>query len=166
MIKVHLSQSYGFFSSHVWVWELDPNKAWAPENWCFWTVVLEKILESPWDHKEFKPVNTKGNQPWMFIRRTDAGWSSITLAIWCKELTQWKRPWCWKRQKARVEGDDRGWDCRMVSLTQWTDVCTSFGRWWRTGRPGVLPSMRSQRVRYYWATEQGQCQSKVVKLQS
>ena len=66
------SQSYGFSSSHLWMWELDHKEAWMPKNWCFWTVVLEKTLESPLDYKEIKPVNPKGNQPWIFIGRTDA----------------------------------------------------------------------------------------------
>ena len=66
------SQSYGFSSSHVWMWELDCREGWAPKNWCFWTVVLEKTLESPLDSKEIKPVNPKGNQPWIFIGKTDA----------------------------------------------------------------------------------------------
>ena len=66
------SQSYGFSSSHVWLWELDHKESWAPKNWCFWTVVLEKTLESPLDCKEIQPVNPKGNQSWMFIGRTDA----------------------------------------------------------------------------------------------
>ena len=66
------SHSYGFLSSHVWLWELDHKEDWAPKKWCFWTVVLEKILESPWNSKEIKPVNPKGKQPWIFIGRTDA----------------------------------------------------------------------------------------------
>ena len=66
------SQSYGFSSSHVWMWELDYKESWAPKNWCFWTVVLEKTLESPLDRKEIKPVNPKGNQSWILIGRTDA----------------------------------------------------------------------------------------------
>ena len=66
------SQSYGFASSHVWMWELDLKEGWAPKNWCFQTVVLEKTLESPLDSKEIKSVNPKGNQPWIFIGRTDA----------------------------------------------------------------------------------------------
>ena len=66
------SQSYGFSSSHVWIWELDHKEGWMPNNWCFQTVVLEKTRESPLDIKEIKPVNTKGNQPWIFIGRTDA----------------------------------------------------------------------------------------------
>ena len=66
------SQSYGFSSSHVWMWELDYKENWALKNWCFWTVVLEKTLESPWDCKEIQPVHPKGNEPWIFIGRTDA----------------------------------------------------------------------------------------------
>ena len=65
------SQSYGFSSSHVWMWELDYKETWAPKHWCFWTVVLEKTLESPLDCKEIQPVNPKGNQSWIFIGRTD-----------------------------------------------------------------------------------------------
>ena len=74
------SQSYGFSSSHVWMWELNHKERWALKNWCFWTVVLEKTLESPLDSKEFKPVNPKGNQPWMFIGRTDV--EAEALIIW------------------------------------------------------------------------------------
>ena len=70
--KCPYSQSYGFSSSHVLMWELDYKESWAPKNWMFWTVVLEKTLESPLDCKEIKPVYPKGNQPWIFIRRTDA----------------------------------------------------------------------------------------------
>ena len=65
------SQSYDFSSSHIWVWELDHKDSWAPKNWCFWTVVLEKTLESPLDSNEIKSVNPKGNQSWIFIGRTD-----------------------------------------------------------------------------------------------
>ena len=66
------SQSYGFSNSHVWMWEVDHKEGWMTKNWCFRTVVLEKTLESPWDSKEIKPANPKGNQSWMFIGRTDA----------------------------------------------------------------------------------------------
>ena len=66
------SQSYGFFRSHVWMWELDYKESWAPKNWCFWTVVLEKTFESPLDCKEIQPVHPKGNQSWIFIGRTNA----------------------------------------------------------------------------------------------
>jgi len=66
------SQSYGFSSSHVQMWELDQKESWAPKNWCFWIVMLEKTLESSLNSKDIKPVNPKGNQPWIFIGRTDA----------------------------------------------------------------------------------------------
>ena len=116
------SQSYGFSSSHVWMWELDYKESWALKNWCFWTVVLEKTLESPLDWKEIQPVHPKGNQSWICW-----SWNSNTLASWWEELTHWKRPWCRKRLKARGEGDDRGWDGWMVSPTQWAWVWASTG---------------------------------------
>ena len=82
-------------------------------------------------------------------------WSSNTLAIWCKELTHWKRSWCWARLKVGGEGDDRWWDGWMASLTPlwWTWVWVSSGSWWWTGKPGVLQSMWSQRVAQDWVTE-------------
>ena len=80
-------------------------------------------------------------------------WSSNTLATWCEELTHWKRPWCWEGLGAGGEGDDRGWDGWMASLTRWTWVWASSGRWWWTGRPGVLQSVGSRKVRHDWATE-------------
>ena len=80
-------------------------------------------------------------------------WNSNTLATWCKELTHWKRPWCWERLKAGGEGDDRGWDGWMASPTQWTWVWVASGSWWWTGKPGVLWSMGSQRVGHNWVTE-------------
>ena len=72
LTKVRHSQSYGFSSSHIWMWELDYKEIWVLKNWCFWTVVLEKVLESPLDSKEIKPVHPKGNLSWIFIERTDA----------------------------------------------------------------------------------------------
>ena len=116
------SQSYGFSSSHVWMWELDHKESWALKNWCFWTVVLEKTLESPLDWKEIKPINPKGNQPWIFIR-TDAE-SSNTLATWCEESTHWKRPWCWERLTADGKGDNRGWEW-LESFTDAMDLSLS-----------------------------------------
>ena len=80
-------------------------------------------------------------------------WNANTLATWYKELTHLKRPWCWERLKAGGEGDDRRWDGWMPSLTQWTWVWVSSGSWWWTGRPGMLQSMGSQRVRHDWVTE-------------
>ena len=74
------SQGYGFSSGHVWMWKLDCEESWAPKNWCFWTVVLEKTLESPLDCKEIKPVNPKGNQPWIFTGKIDV--EAETSILW------------------------------------------------------------------------------------
>ena len=148
------SQGYTFSSSHVWMWELDCEESWALKNWCFWTVVLEKTLESPLDCKEIQPVHSKGDQSWVFTGRTDVeAETPITLATWSQELTHWKRPWCWERLKAGGEGDDRGWDGWMASPTHWTWVWVNSGGWWWTGRPGMLWFMVSQRVGHDWATE-------------
>ena len=109
--KIHLVQViYCFSSGHVWMWELDYKESWAPKNWCFWTVVLEKTLESPLDTKEIQPVHHKVDQSWVFIGGTDWYWSwnSNTLATWFEELTHLKRLWCWERLRAGGEGDDRG----------------------------------------------------------
>ena len=84
-------------------------------------------------------------------------WSSNTLATWCKELTLWKRPWCWERLKVGGEGDDRGWDGWMASPTQWTWVWVNSGSWWWTGRPGLLQSVGSQRDGHNWVTELMDC---------
>ena len=119
------SQSYGFPRSHVWMWELDYKESWALKNWCFWTVLLEKILESPLDSKEIQAVHPKGNQFSIFIGRTDA--EAETLVTWCEELTHLKRPWWWERLNAGGEGDDRGWDGWMALLTQWMSLSKLWG---------------------------------------
>ena len=80
-------------------------------------------------------------------------WNSNTLATWCEVLTHWKSPWCWEVLGAGGEGDDRGWDGWMASPTRWTWVWVNSGRWWWTGRPGVLQFMGSQRVGQHWATK-------------
>ena len=104
------SQGYGFSSGQVWMWELDYKENWGLKNWCFWTVVLEKTLESSLDCQDIKPVHPKGYQSWVFIEDWCWSWNSSTLAIWCKDLTHLKRPWCWERLRAGEEGDNRGWD--------------------------------------------------------
>ena len=148
------SQSYGFSNSYVGMWELDHKGSWVLKNWCFWTVVLEKTLESPLDCKEIQPVHPEGDKSWVFIGRTDAeAETPNTLATWCKELTHWKRSWCWERLKVGGEGDDRGWDGWMASPTWWTWVWINSGSWWWSGRPGVLQSMGSQSIRHDWVTE-------------
>ena len=130
------SQSYGFSSGHVWMWESDYKESWALKNWCFWSVVLE----SPLDYKEIQP---KGNQSWIFIGRTDAEAELQSLSTWCEELTHWKRHWCWERLKAEGKGDDRGWDGWMASPTLWTWVWVSSGmdrEAWRAAVHGVAKS--------------------------
>ena len=115
--------------------------------------MLEKTLESLLDCKGIQAVHPKGNQSWRFTGRTDAeAETPNTLATWCEELTHLKRSWCWERLKVG-EGDDRGWDGWLASLTQWTWVWVNSGSWWWTGRPGVLQSMGSQRVGHDWVTE-------------
>ena len=214
------------------MWEWDHKKGLVSKNWCFWTVALEKTLESPLDW-EIKPVHPKENQPWIFMRRTDAeaeapicghlmqradslektlmlgktksrrrrGWqrmrwldgitNSMDMSLsklqemvkdrevwhaavhgvtkcqtgpsnWTKQQqninvsvkgTHLKRPWCSERLNVGGEGDNRGWDGWMASLTRWTWVWVNSGSWWWTGRPHVLQSMGSQRVGHNWATE-------------
>ena len=148
------SQGYGFSSSPVWMWELDYKESWVPKNWCFWSVVLEKTLESPLGCKEIQPVHPKGNQSWIFTGRTDA--EAEAAILWppdAKRWLIWIRAWCWERLKAGEEGDNREWDGWMESLTQWTSVWVNSWSWWWTGRPGMLQSMGLQRVRHGWAAE-------------
>ena len=136
------------------LWRID-----AFEVWCW-----RRLLRVPWTARRFKHSVLKEINPeysleglklnihwkdWTF----SFSWSSSTLATWCEELTHWKRPWCWERLKAGGDGDDRGWDGWMASLTQWTWVWTSSRSWWWTGKPGVLQFMGSQRVGHDWATE-------------
>ena len=137
------------------------------------------VGEDSWESLGLKGDTTntiypKGNQSWIFIGRTDAEaempifWST-DMKNWLiekdlthcqkktwfteKELTHWKRPWCWERLKAGGEGDDSGWDGRMESPTQWTWVWANSRSWWWTGKPGVLQSMGSKRIRHNWATK-------------
>ena len=108
------SQSYGFSNSHVWMWEVDYKESWAPKNWCFWTVVLEKTLESPLDCKEIQPVHPRGNQSWIFIGRTDA--EAETPILWPPDVKNWfiwKDPdagkdWRWE-EKGKTEDEMFGW---------------------------------------------------------
>ena len=85
--NVPSSQGYDFSSSHVWMWELDCKESWAPKNWCFWTVVLEKTLESPLDCKEIQPVHPKGDQSWVFIGGADA--EAETPVLWPPHANSW-----------------------------------------------------------------------------
>ena len=111
------SQSYGFSKSHVWMWELDCKESWAPKNWCFCTVVLEKTLESPLDCKEIQSVHPKGNQSWIFIGRTDA--EAETLIPWppdVKNRLTGKDPDAgkdWRQKKGMTEDEMVGWHHRL-----------------------------------------------------
>ena len=111
------SQSYGFSSDHVWIWELDRKESWVPKNWCFWTVMLQKTLESPLDFKDIQPVHPKGNQSWILIGRTDA--KAETPIIWPPDVTH--DSFEKTRMLGRIEGRRRrGWQ-RMRWLDGITD---------------------------------------------
>ena len=115
------SQSYSFSSSHVWMWRLDHKDSWASKNWCFWTVVLEKTLESPLDCKEIQPVNPKGDQSWIFIGRTDA--EAEAPILWPPDAKNWlvgKDPdagkdWRWEEKGTTVD--------EMVGWHHWLNGC-------------------------------------------
>ena len=116
--KVCLVKPMVFSSSHVWIWELDYKENWAPKNWCFWTVVLEKTLESPLDCKEIKPVHPKGHQSWIFIGRTDV--EAETPILWPPDVKSWligKDPDAgkdWRREeKGMTEDEMVGWHHRL-----------------------------------------------------
>ena len=138
------------------MWELDCEESWVPKNWCFWTVVLEKTLESLLDCKEIQPVHSKGDQPWVFFGRIDA--EAETPILWppdAKNWLTWKDPdagknWRWEKKGTRMR---RGWGGWMASLTLWTWVWISSRNWWWIGKPGVMQSMGSQRVRHDWVIE-------------
>ena len=139
-------------SSHVWMYELNYKEIWAPKNWWFWNVVLEKFLESPFDCKEIQAVHSKGNLSWTFIGKTDAEAETPILLPPDAKNRQRKRPWCWERLKAG-EGDNIGWHGWMPSPTQWIWVWVSSGSWWWIGKPGMLQSTWLQRFGKDWATE-------------
>ena len=147
------SQGYGFSSGHVWMWELDCEESWVPKNWCFWTVVLEKTLESSWTARRSNQSILKEISPEYSLEGLMLKLKFNTLATWCKELTHLKRPWCWQRLRAGREVGNRGWDGWMASLTRWTWVWVGCRSWWWTGRPGMLQPMGLQRVGHDWATD-------------
>ena len=121
------SQSYGFSSSHVWMWELDYKESWMLKNWCFWAMVLEKTLESPLDCKEIKPVILKEYSLEGLMLKLKLQYFGYLM----QRTDLLERLWCWERLKAGEEGDDRdemvGWDHQID--------------WWWRGKPGVLQSM-------------------------
>ena len=152
--KTHVVKAMVFPVVMYEICELNHKESWASKNWCFWTVVLEKTLESPLHCKEIQPVHPKGDQSWVFTGRSDV--EAETPILWPPDAKNWligKRPWCLERLKAGGEGDNRGWDVWMASPTQWTWIWASSRRWWRTGKPGILQTMGLQRVRHDWTTE-------------
>ena len=149
------SQSYGFSSSRIWTWKVDHKEGWASKNWCFWTVVLEKTLESPLDCKEIQPIHPKGDQPWLFIGRCDGE----APLLWPPDLKSWLTGKNSGGGKDWGQEEKGAWEDEMVglaSLTQWTWVWGNSGRWWSTGKPGVLQSMGLQRSGRDWVTKQQQ----------
>ena len=147
------SQSYGFSSSHVWIWELGYKESWAPKHWSFWTVVLEKTLEIPLDCKDIKPVNPKGNQSWIFVKRTDAEaetpifghlmWRTNSLE---KTLLQGKIEGRRSRQRHRMRWSDGITDLMGLSLIRLLELVMDM-------ETLHLQSMGLQIVRHDWATE-------------
>jgi len=147
------SQSHGFSSSRVWMWELDYKESWAPKNWCFWTVVLEKTLESPLDCKELQPVHPKGNQSWIFTGRTDA--EAEAPLFWPPDAKSWlirKDPDAWKglRQEEKGRTEDK-----MVGWHHWLDAHEFEQATGADDGQGSLAccSPRGRRVGHDWVTE-------------
>ena len=140
--KFLLVKAMIYFSSHIWMWALDYKESWAQKNWYFWNVVL-KTFDVPWTAKRSNQSIQRKSVLNIHWKDWSWSWNSNTLATWFEELTHLKRPWYWERLKAE-EGNDRGWDGWMASLSQWTWVWVNPGSWWWTGRPGVLQSIVSQ----------------------
>ena len=138
------SKGYGFFSDHLWMWELDYKESWVPKNWCFWTMVLEKSLESPLDCREIQLVYPK-DQSWVFIGRTDV--EAETPILWPPEAKGWLigtdpdagKDWG-QEEKGTTEDEMAGWHYWLNGHGFWVNS----GSWWWAGRPGVLWFMGSQ----------------------
>ena len=139
----------------MWMWELDCKESWAPKNWCFWTVVFEKILKSPLDCKEIQPAHSKGNQSWIFFGRTDA--EAEAQILWPPDVKNWfigkdsDAGNDWKQEEKGMTEDEMVG--RHINTLTRTWVWVSFGSWWWTGEPYMLQFMGSQRVGNYWATK-------------
>ena len=132
------SQSYGFSSSNVWMWELDHKESWAPKNRYFWTVLLGMTLESPLDCKEVKPVNPKGDQSWIFIGRTDAEAEAPTLWQPDGKNWLWKRPWCWESLKASFLWCSAFFTVQLSHLYLTTGKTIVLTRWTFVGKVMAL----------------------------
>ena len=147
--KALYNQNYSFSSGHVWMWELDYKENWVPKNWCFWIMVLEKTLESPLDCKKIpKDISPEYSLEGPVLRlklqyfghllqRTDSVEKTLMLG----------------KMEGGGKADSRGWGGWLASPTQWSCIWVNSGSWWWTGRPGVLESMRWQKVGHDWVTE-------------
>ena len=146
------SQGYGFSSSHVWIWELDYKESWAPKNWCFLTVVLEKTLESPLDCKEIQPVHPKGDQSWVFIGRTDV--EAQTPILWPPDVKSWL---IWKDPDAGKDWGQEEKGTTEDEMVEWHHRLNGYGFGWTSGvgdgHRGLSWFMGSQRVGHDWITE-------------
>ena len=158
--KVFLIKAMFFSSTHVCMWELDHKESWVLKNWCLWTVVLEKTLDSPLDCKEIKPVNLKGNQSWIFIGRTDP--ETEAPVLWppdAKNGLIGKDPDAgkdWRQEeKGMTEDEMVGWHHQLNGHE--FEKAQGVGDWqgsqWLTGKSGMLQSMGSQKFRHDWETE-------------
>ena len=127
------------------MWELDHKENWGLKNWCFWTVVLRRLLRVPWTARRYRQSILKEICPEYSLEglMLKLKLQYFGHLIW---RTHWKRPWCWARLKAGGEGDDKGWDGWMASLTRCTWVWVNSRCWWWTGRPGVLQFMGLQEL--------------------
>ena len=148
LTKVHIVKAI-VFPVVIWMWELDHKESWAPKNWCFWTVVLEKTPDSLLDCKEVKLINPKGNQSWIFIGRTDAEVEAPIL--WSPNAKNWlfrKDLMLGKTEGRRRRGQQRmRW---LDGITDWMDTVWARSRsWWWTGKAGVLQSMGLQRAEHF-----------------
>ena len=151
--KVRLVKAMVFPVAMYGLWELDYKESWSTKNWWFWTMVLEKTLESPLDCKDIQPVYPKGNQSNIHWKDWCWSWNSNTLATWCEELTPWKRPWCWERLKAGEKGTTED---EMVGWHHWREgheFEQAPGVDDGQGKPEVLQSTGLQSIGHDWATE-------------
>ena len=151
--KVHLVKAMVFpvvtYGCESWtIKKVERRRIDAFELWCW-----KRLLRVPWTARRSNQSILKEISPGCSLRDWCWRWNANTLAAWCEELTHLKRPWCWERLRAGGEGDDRGWDGWMATLTWWTWVWVNSRSWWWTGRPGVLWFMGSQRVGHNEATE-------------